>query len=210
MNESWSWLTWPNRISIARILLVPVWVLCLLNMNDAWPGARRAALGLYLVMAVSDALDGFLARRWRQQSAIGAFLDPLADKLLTTCAVVILAIEATAVPGARLPSWVPVIALGKDVLTVLGFALVYLATQRTLIRPRILGKVSTLVQSVMVAATLLTPDMPGGWRDVVEALWAAASGAAVLAWLDYLRVGVRFVSEVHAAEEAGRGPSGSS
>ncbi|MCG3132282.1 MAG: CDP-diacylglycerol--glycerol-3-phosphate 3-phosphatidyltransferase [Phycisphaerae bacterium] len=208
MNESR--LTWPNRISIARICLVPVWVLCLLNMNHAWPGARRAALALYLVMAASDALDGFLARRWRQQSALGAFLDPLADKLLTTCAVILLAVEATAVPGARLPSWVPVIALGKDVLTVLGFALVYLATQRTLIRPRVLGKVSTLVQSVMVAATLLTPDLPGWWRGVVEASWAAASGAAILAWLDYLRLGIRFVSEVHAAGEAGRGSSGPS
>ncbi len=194
------WLNWPNRISIARILLIPAWVILLLNLNEGWPPARHAALGLYVVMALSDALDGFLARRWHQESALGRFLDPLADKLLTSCSVVILALDSTSVPGARLPSWVPVIALGKDVLTVMGFLVVYLATQQTVIRPRISGKACTMIQSISVAATLTVPDLPDGGWTLVRAMWIVASAVAVAAWLDYMGVGFRFVSEWQAKQ----------
>lgn len=186
-----TWLNWPNRLSIARIVLVIPLVICLLNLNHAvW--VRPLALGMFLVMAVSDALDGFLARRLRQETPLGKFLDPLADKLLTTSALILLAVEATSVPGFQLPSWVPVIAIGKDVLVVVGFLLVKAATSEYFVQPRPLGKACTLLQSVMVGVVLAAPNLPAFLQQFVPVLWWLASGLAVAAAADYLRIGNRF------------------
>jgi len=191
-----TWLTWPNRISIARILLVVPLVVCLLNLGD-WPPARRWALGLFCLLTFGDALDGYLARRLRQETPLGRFLDPLADKLMLTCSVVLLAIPQTAVPQAPLPNWVPVLAIGKDILVVLGFALVYATTGRFFVCPRPLGKACTLVQSVMIAAVLLAPDLPGAFGRVLPVLYYGTGGLAVAAALDYLLIGNRFARQVH-------------
>ena len=111
-----AWLNWPNRITIARIVLVGPLVICLLRLNSGWEHWRHLALALVTITALSDALDGFLARRLGEETPLGRFLDPVADKLLIACAVVLLSVNSTAVIGFRLPSWVPVVALGKDVL----------------------------------------------------------------------------------------------
>ncbi len=191
-----AWLNWPNRITIARITLVAPFVICLLNINSpAWTAWRHLGLGVFTLMAVSDAFDGFLARRQREETPLGRFLDPVADKLLVACAVVLLATDSTAVPGFRLPSWVPVIALGKDVLTVIGFGLIYATTGRFFIRPRIWGKGCTLVQLVMIAFCLLAPDLPPVCRRLWPALYWLASGLAIVALVDYFRVGNRFAAQ---------------
>lgn len=198
-----AWLNWPNRITIARIALVAPLVICLLQLNQRGPMFRRFTLFLFVVMALTDGLDGYLARRLKEETPLGRFLDPVADKLLMTCAVVILAIHETAVPGFQLPSWVPVIAIGKDIATVLGFLLVYLAMGVAFIQPRIFGKLCTLLQSIMVAIVLAAPDLPASLQRLVPASWWLASGVAVIAVLDYLRTGNRFASKTHAARQKG-------
>ena len=200
-----TWLNWPNRITIARILLVVPLMICLLNMNSEWTAARHVGLVLFVVMAISDGLDGFLARRLKEETPLGRFLDPVADKLLIVTTVVLLAIDGTGVPGFILPSWVPVIIVGKDVLVVLGFVLVYLSCGQVLIEPRILGKACTLVQLVTVAVILLAPDLPLVLQGVVPALWWVAAGVAILAGLDYLRAGNRFVADYHATSRKHEG-----
>lgn len=194
-------LNWPNRITVARIILVVPLVICLLNLNGAWSGFRHLALGIFCVMGLSDALDGFLARRLGEETALGRLLDPVADKLLITSAVIILAIEPMGVPGFVLPSWVAVIAIGKDLLIVIGFGLVYAATGEFFIHPRTWGKACTLVQLVTVAVVLLAPDLPRGLQRFVPVLWWVASGLATIALADYLRIGNRFVAERQARDE---------
>ncbi|MBI4580069.1 MAG: CDP-alcohol phosphatidyltransferase family protein, partial [Planctomycetes bacterium] len=130
-------ISWPNRLTIARILLIGPFVVALLNLQEpAWATiARRVAVCVFLVMAVTDGLDGYLARRLRQETVAGKFLDPLADKLLILFSVVLLAHEGTHVPGARLPATVAVIAVGKDLIVVLGFCIIYFSTSKIFIRP---------------------------------------------------------------------------
>ena len=191
------WLNWPNRITIGRIVLVAPMVICLLNLNAAWPGWRYLALGLVSLMAISDALDGFLARRLQEETALGRFLDPVADKLLITCVVVLLAIESTSVAGFKLPSWVPVIAIGNDVFTVIGFVLIYVTTGRFFVQPRVWGKGCTLIQLVMVAYCLVAPDLArwaSNTRLILSGLYWTASAAAVIALVDYIRIGNRFAA----------------
>ncbi len=190
-----SLLNWPNRLTIARILLVAPLVICLLNLNSGWAGWRHLAIVLFGLMAASDGLDGYLARHLHAETALGGFLDPVADKLLVTCAVVLLAIEPTAVPGFQLPSWVPVIAIGKDVLIVIGFLLVYAASGAFMLQPRALGKACTLVQLILVAYVLVAPSLPVRVPWLLTALSAGASLVAVIALADYIREGNRFAAE---------------
>ena len=193
-----AWLNWPNRITITRIVLVVPFVICLLNLNAPWSGWQYLALALFVIMGVSDALDGFLARRLGESTPLGRFLDPVGDKLLVTSAVLLLSIDATAVPGFRLPSWVPVIAIGKDVLTVIGFLVVFAATGQFFIQPRIWGKACTVIQLLMIGFGLAAPDMPVWLHRLWPMLWWLASAAAVVAFVDYARLGNRFVTQHQA------------
>lgn len=195
-------LGWPNRISIGRVLFVAPFVICLLNLNQ--PGQtwlRWLAIGLFAVMAASDGLDGWLARRLRQESLLGAFLDPLADKLLVTATVIILAIRGVLdesdpenLRTLYLPNWVAVTAIGKDLVVCIGFGILRLTTGRLHIRPRRLGKWCTTVQLLMVLSMLLWPSLPETMRGLPEILWITATILAVAAALDYVRIGSRFLS----------------
>jgi len=154
------------------------------------------ALGILVIMGISDVLDGFLARRLRQETPLGKFLDPLADKLLVICSVVLLARQSTSVPGGILPSIVVVAAIGKDLLVVVGFCIVYLITLRTCISPRRPGKLCTCAQLAMVFAVLLRPDLPSFLRRLPDLCWWTATALAVVAAVDYFRFGQRFVASV--------------
>jgi cardiolipin synthase len=187
----------PNLISTFRILLVAPFVICLLNLRDpeyAWD--RWVALGLFGVMAASDAADGVLARRWNMETALGKFLDPVGDKLLVMCAVIFLGMPTRGVPGFVLPNWVVVLAVGKDLVVVVGFVLIYLAVGRVFIAPSKVGKACTVVQLIMVVAVLLGPNLPGLARHLPRILWWTASALAALTALNYVRIGQRYVAKV--------------
>ena len=201
-------LSWPNRITITRLLLIWPFALCLLYLDEpgyAW--LRWPALGVFAAMGVSDALDGFLARRLKDESLFGKFLDPLADKVLITVAVLLLCMigirgisDADGVRELLLPKWVAAVAIGKDLVVSIGFVLVRLTTGRTFIRPRLVGKCCTVVQLGLVCSMLLWLDMPVWLSGLPKVLWYLATGLAVVAALDYVRLGSRYVATV-AAEQ---------
>ena len=194
-------LSWPNRVTVTRILLIVPFVLLLLYQNlpgyDFW--ARYLALGIFVVMAFSDALDGYLARRTGQRSRLGYFLDPLADKLLVTVACILLAVESTAVTNAVLPGWVVVIIIGKDILWLAGVLVIHFITGRLAIVPSSLGRACTFAQLAMVMGTLLFPDLSGLWAAgawwLTRVLWWSAAGLAMLTLADYTRIAIRHLGE---------------
>lgn len=198
--KPWRTLNWPNRISLMRLLLVAPFVVLVMNQNQpGWEWARQAAMGLFLVTAVSDFLDGMLARRLNLRTRLGAILDPLADKVLIVCSAVLLSLPNSAVPEARLPNWLVVAIVGKDLYVVIGFLVVYLVTNRFRVRPTIFGKVSTFGQLAMVLATLASPDLnrlaaPLGAVVATACNWTVAV-LVVLAVISYTRLGLSFVAE---------------
>jgi cardiolipin synthase len=201
-------LTWANQITILRILLILPFVICMLKVNEPEYGKfmRYMALWIFLVMCVSDVLDGYMARVKKQVTRLGTFLDPLADKLLTTCACVLLAVPTTAIDGFLLPSAVVVLIIGKDLLLLLGFIVVYLETSSVLVVPVFAGKICTFLQLMMVAAFLVAPEfttfMPF-WAWIVRILWISAGGMAILATLIYIRNGIVYIEQKANAESVG-------
>ena len=199
MNETapklWRALSWPNRISLLRLLLIWPFTVLLLNRTQ-WPWARHAALAMFVVMAVSDLLDGMLARRLNAKTRLGAILDPLADKALIICAVVLLSRRSATVNGFGLPNWVVVVVVGKDLWVVVGCLVVFLVTDRLRVQPTRVGKLCTFAQLVLVGYTLLAPDLERladglGSRGITLAGWAVAA-LSVLAIISYTRLGLRF------------------
>ncbi len=200
-------LGWPNRITIVRMLLIGPFVICLLNQNE--PGRewlRWLAIGVFGLMAISDFLDGYLARRLDDLTDLGKFLDPLADKLLITTAVVILCTTGVRLPNATgevmyLPNWVAVAAIGKDLIVCVGFGVILLVTGKPHIEARMLGKLCTTVQLVLVLAMLLAANMPGWFSRWPEILWIVATALAAAAALDYLRQGTRHLARFGATQQ---------
>lgn len=195
-------LNWATRITIVRILLIAPFVSLMLKTNDPAMseglrnGLRYAAILLFLIMAVSDGIDGYLARRHHQITKLGAFLDPIADKLLMTSACLLLASQPGHVVGFLLPSTVVVLIIGKDLFLLIGFVIVYLITSQIHIAPAFIGKLATTLQLSMVAAILIAPEASavlGGWIWLLKILWWSAAGTAILATLIYIRDGSRYI-----------------
>ena len=131
-------LTAANQLTLLRLLLVPVFALCMLYGLPGW------ALVTFAVAGATDALDGLLARRLGQPTTLGAWLDPMADKLLLATMFVMLTLPGLGLV-ARLPLWLTVLVLSRDIAIVLTVAIVNLAVARRTFRPSLLGKVATAV-----------------------------------------------------------------
>ena len=193
-------LTWANQITILRILLIAPFVICMLKSNESDAGFayRYAALGIFMVMCISDVLDGYMARVKKQMTQLGSFLDPLADKLLMTCACILLATTKTAVTGFKLPYEVVVLIIGKDLFMMTGFITLYLFTSHIRIVSVAAGKASTFLQLSMVLTTLIAPEMSmhfTWWVYLAKGLWFLTASAAVLSTLIYIRHGKQFIEE---------------
>lgn len=197
-------LSWASRITIVRILLIIPFVICMLKinntaLNESMRNAMRyIATFVFLIMATSDAIDGFLARKNRQVTTLGAFLDPTADKLLMTSACLLLASQRGHVEGFALPVTVVVLIISKDLLLLIGFVILYLITSQVRIVPALIGKIATVLQLSMVAGILIAPEVSAllpGWIWFLRVLWWSAAGTAILATLIYIRNGSRYIEQ---------------
>ncbi|MCD4830987.1 MAG: CDP-alcohol phosphatidyltransferase family protein [Anaerohalosphaeraceae bacterium] len=189
-----------NRVTVIRILLIVPFVICMLKINEPETGhiMRYIALGIFLVMALSDAYDGYVARRKNEVTKLGSFLDPMADKLLMTCACILLTVKRTAVAGFVLPPTVVVLIIGKDLFLLLGFMVLYFMTFQIKIFPASIGKIATALQLTMVAAILIAPETSllfEGWIWFLRALWWSAAGTAIIATLIYIQAGSRYIDD---------------
>ena len=197
-------MNWANRITILRILLIVPFVSCMLKINDvelteAMQNVMRyIAAFIFLVMAASDVLDGYLARKKGQITKLGSFLDPLADKLLMVCACLLLASQKAHVGSFRLPQTVVVLIIGKDLFLLIGFFVVYLITLQVRIIPAPIGKFATALQLSMVTAILFAPEISTlipAWIWFLRLLWWSAAVTAILGTLIYISTGSRYIEQ---------------
>lgn len=135
-------MTIPNLITAIRIILAPIFVIYVIN------GQSLAALIIFLSCAVSDGLDGILARLFNQKSKLGAYMDPLADKLVLVAAFVALSIKGI------LPPWLAVTVIARDTMILLGISVLFLNRLEVVIKPSVLSKITTWAQFVTVLIAL--------------------------------------------------------
>lgn len=179
-------MTLANRITIGRLVLVPVFVVLIMTYTRDEQWLRYAALGVFVAAAVSDGIDGFIARAYNQKTKLGAVLDPLADKLLINLALVFLAVNDEL--RTPIPAWFPVIILGRDVIIVIGAYLIneYFGPVRA--RPHISGKLTTAFQMALIIAVLLELPPHFVWGILYVTL-----AVAIVSFADYLRAGIKQV-----------------
>jgi len=139
----------PNKISIARIILVPFFIAAVVYSR------MDIALLFFVLAIVSDAVDGLIARATGQKTKLGTIIDPIADKLLLVSAFICLSVAGSVPPESRLPPYVPIIVISRDAILVIGSIIVYLITGDIKVKPSMAGKVTTFFQMMTIVAVLI-------------------------------------------------------
>ena len=152
----------PNMITVVRILLTPIFVIFLEKGHFGY------ALVVFFTASVSDGLDGFLAQYLNQRTELGAYLDPIADKLLLTTAYIGLMLLG------HLPVWLGVIVVSRDVMITMGIAVLTISNTAFQIQPSLLSKITTFVQLFTVCLTLLSPSVDIPMSFLTLAFWITA------------------------------------
>lgn len=182
-------MTTANKITILRILLIPFFIAQVLYFIETGREEYRwLAFLTFAVAAICDGVDGYIARRYHQRSELGAFLDPLADKLLLVSAVILLSLNNR--PHLeRLPPWLTATIIGRDVILTIGLVVVYYTCGKVTIRPHLIGKAATVLQMIAVCWILLK------WREHWLNVWIVAAGfCTAISGLLYVLEGVRQLS----------------
>ncbi len=146
-------MNFANKISTFRILSVPFFVASLIYYSPGRDYLRMVALGIFMLGVISDAVDGYIARKSRQQSKAGLVLDPLGDKLLLMSAFICLSLDREF--NLRFPLWVTLIVISRDLIIMLGAVVIYMVKQRIDIYPTRWGKLTTTFQMAAVIAVLM-------------------------------------------------------
>lgn len=163
MRQFWNFA---NQLTLFRLLVIPMILIAMFY------GRHRPALWLFLLAAVTDAIDGLVARRLNQRTAIGAYLDPIADKLLLSSSFFVLALIHS------VPWWVTILVLSRDVMILTTALVVTLSTTIRGFPPSIWGKLNTSVQLTTVFVVVLRNAYPLGffrWLAHVAVVLTAAS-----------------------------------
>ena len=145
-----------------------------------------AAFVIFVSAAVTDVLDGMIARRWNLRSRIGALLDPAADKTLMVCGFVFYTF-ADAMPVARVPAWLTFTVFIRDFLTAVFAYLLYTRIQVTKLAPSVAGKASTVLQAATLGAVIAANAFAPGLLGLAEVLFRVSLVITLFSGWDYLR-----------------------
>lgn len=149
-------LNLPNFLTLFRILTIPFFLVYLSYQR------YLEALIVFILGGVTDFLDGLTARWMHQETALGAYLDPIADKLLVITSFIVLGVIG------GIPLWLSVVVVSRDVLLVLGYAIIYfLVEERLNVKPTFIGKSSTMLQLITLGVALAVLHRPG----IIDPLW---------------------------------------
>jgi len=175
-------LTLANRLTILRILMTPVIVVLLMYRLMA------AALALFLLAGITDALDGLVARSWKQKTTLGMVLDPVADQLLLSSTLVTLTVLK------ELPRWFAIIVVSRDVLLIGGSVILYMFLGKIGVPPSWLGKTTTGFQLVTILCAMLDNFFPP-LRDAILPLTVVTLAITIASGLDYTYRGARLLND---------------
>jgi cardiolipin synthase (CMP-forming) len=192
-------VTLPNLLTVLRMILIPVFVICLYYQRFGW------GLAIFVWAGITDGLDGMLARRFDQKSQLGTILDPIADKLLLVTSFITLSmpsiISRSALPTPHdnfhlpVPFWVTVAVISRDVFIVVGAATINVVTGFRNFRPSLLGKANTVVQITAIVIILLAALLPVLRGYLLPTVYFTVFAFAVLSGGHYIFHASRLLGE---------------
>jgi len=196
VEESLRPLTLPNFITLIRMAIVPFFVLAV-SEHDF-----KLALWVFIVASLTDTLDGWLARRFQLRSVIGAYLDPIADKLLLTAAYISLTIPQG--QDVVIPIWLAILALFRDFLILLVALILYLVEGISKFPPSVLGKMTNAVHATTVVVVLLA-NLAVLPRWLPPACFYSSFALVIASGFNYIYRSSRFIEAARQAKAEERG-----
>jgi cardiolipin synthase len=175
----------PNLITLARILLVPVVIWAITS------GEMRIAFLLFLAAGISDAVDGFLAKRFGMATELGAYLDPLADKAMIVSIYVALGI------AEAIPRWLVILVVSRDIMIVGAVMLSWLVDKPVALKPLLVSKANTVAQIVLALVVLGALGFEFDAQVVIVLLTALVAALTLLSIAFYV---AEWVRHMNAAE----------
>jgi CDP-diacylglycerol--glycerol-3-phosphate 3-phosphatidyltransferase len=191
-------LTLANKITIARMLFVPIFILLVLYFEKSVARdepnivLRWIATGVFLCIFLLDALDGYVARKRKEISRLGTLLDPLTDKAMLLSALVLLSLPSTAF-AISLPVWFVVLVISRDVILVGGSLIIQSLVGNVTVRPRITGKITTFFQAIVILWVLL-----GLEPRAFILIMGIAAGLTFISGIQYIYDGIRQLERVNS------------
>jgi len=179
-----------NKITIARILLVPFLLTTLFYYKAEYDFLRFVALGIFVVCALTDAIDGYIARRFSQKTELGKILDPLADKFLILTAFLCLSVLGHIPAASKIPPWLTIIVISRDAIILLGSVIILIIFRDIDIKPSLTGKVTTFFQMATVIVSLLQSP----YRYI---FWWVTVFFTMASCFDYIWRGSKVLNESH-------------
>ena len=201
-------MTTASKITVIRILMIPIFVTLAIYYGEsiqeghAQDWMRFTAITVFLLAAVSDGLDGYVARRYNQRSTLGAILDPIADKGLLLSGIITLSISNWSQVDphyGKFPAWFPVLVISRDAVILFGSAVLHILNGKVRVRPSWTGKVATVLQMAAIAWVMLQ-------MRIIPLIYivCAAGFFTLVSGVIYVRDGVRQLSaEGHANAKLG-------
>ena len=172
-------MNWPNKLTILRIILVPIFIMAILYHR------LNLAFLIFILASVTDALDGYIARTFAQKTRFGTVMDPIADKLLVGSAFLCFSLVNGLPEYIKMPIYVPLIVISRDVIILLGAMGIYLVNGGHIdVKPTVLGKLTTFFQMLTIIVLLLR-FIYSNWIWNITVLFTLVSG------LDYIRIGMK-------------------
>jgi CDP-diacylglycerol--glycerol-3-phosphate 3-phosphatidyltransferase len=201
-------MTTANKITVVRILMIPAFVAMAIyygesiKRGDPLEWQRFTAIIIFILAAVSDGLDGYVARRYNQRSALGVYLDPIADKGLLLSGIITLSISNWSQSDPEygsFPVWFPVLVISRDAVILVGTMILYLLNGKVHVKPNWTGKVATVLQMIAIGWVMLQ------FRFIPLLYVVAAAGVfTLISGIVYVTDGVRQLQvEGHAHPQRG-------
>ena len=184
-------LTPANQLTILRMIFIPVFVILLVYDHLGW------AFAIFILAGVTDGLDGLIARSSRQKTSLGAYLDPIADKLLLITSFVVLSIRGMGLPNL-VPLWLTILVISRDIIMISSVLIIVISTGHRKFPPSIYGKTTTFLQ-ISTIVVVLYLNYRNIQHEALYWLFVATAVVTVYSGLDYVYRGKKLVSESSAS-----------
>ena len=179
-----------NRLTVLRILLAPLFVATLIYYSPEHPVLYRLGVFVFVLACLTDAADGYLARKLDQKTQLGSYIDPIADKLLLLSGYICLGFIRHLPETMQVPAWLSILVISRDIIILLGATMIYVIRGSLNAKPIFVSKLTTVFQMLTLFFSLtMAPEM------LRTALFGVTAALTVISGFFYVRMGGQILKE---------------